>query len=41
MKLSPGDSTGTYRPSLLLTVTYSGFTTTYYRYSVPMTLTVQ
>lgn len=32
--------TGTvYRPTVLITITYSGFTGTYFRYSVPFTIT--
>jgi hypothetical protein len=41
LKVRPAAAGVTYRPTILITVTYTGVTATYYRYSVPVTVTGQ
>jgi hypothetical protein len=39
LKVNPATKGVVYHPTILITVTYSGLTATYYRYSVPVTVT--
>jgi hypothetical protein len=39
LKVRPAAAGVTYHPTVLITVTYSGMTATYYQYAVPVTVT--
>ena len=41
LEVNPSTGGTTYYPTILITVTYTGLTTTYYRYAVPVTVTSQ
>ena len=41
MRVRPAAAGVTYHPTILITVTYTGMTATYYRYAVPVTVTGQ
>lgn len=41
LKVRPAAAGVTYHPSILITVTYTGLTATYYEYSIPVTVTGQ
>ena len=41
MRVRPAAAGVTYHPTILITVTYTGMTATYYQYSVPVTVTGQ